>query len=318
MRVLVTGAAGFVGTHLVRHLRSRGHDVHALALPHEKLAADLKDVPKHDCDVTDAAALEHVLTEVAPAWIFHLAAVSRPEQCRDDPVLAWNVNFLGTHTLYRLSAQTVPEARVLFVGSAVEYGRPGPDELPLTEDAPLRPADVYAATKAAADLVGAEFALNGRLAVIRVRPFNHIGPGQEEGFVAPDFARQIARIERGLQPPVMHVGNLAAARDFTDVRDVVRAYVLLMEKGEVGAVYNVCSESTHTVQELLDGMLARVRRDLRIEVVPRRARKRGADTLVGCAEALHAATGWLPEIPWEQTLLDVLDDWRGRTASVLP
>lgn len=318
MRALVTGGAGFVGAHLVRLLRAGGHDVHALTLPRETLAADLKDVPKHDCDVTDDAGLEHVLSEVAPEWIFHLAAVSHPRDCRADPVLAWRVNFVGTHNLYRQAAGVVPEARVLFVGSVAEYGRVVAEDLPLTEDAPLRPGDVYAATKAAADLVGAEFALSGRLAVVRVRPFNHIGPGQEGGFVAPDFARQIARIERDLQEPVINVGNLSPVRDFTDVRDVVRAYVLVMEKGEVGAVYNVCSESSHRVRELLDGMLALAKTEFGIEVVSARTRKGEADRIVGCAEALHAATGWTPGIPWEQTLLDILDDWRARVASVLP
>ena len=149
-----------------------------------------------------------------------------------------------------------------------------------------------------------------------VRPFNHTGPGQGPGFVAPDFARQIARIERGLQEPRLEVGNLAPARDFTDVRDVVRAYCLLMEKGEPGAVYNVCSESARPVRELLDGLLALTSAKVEVVVSGGRTRKGGADDLVGCAEALHAATGWTPEIPWEQTLRDLLADWRTRADSV--
>ncbi len=314
----MTGAAGFVGTHLVRRLRTEDHDVHALVLPQEELAPDLRDVPRHPCDVTDAAALEPVLRELAPEWIFHLAAISRPQECRDDPVLAWDVNFLGTHNVYHLAAQVVPETRVLFVSSAVVYGRPAEDDLPLTEDAPLRPGDVYATTKLAGDLLGAEFALSGRLSVIRVRPFNHVGPGQGEGFVAPDFAAQIARIEAGVQKPEMQVGNLSPARDFTDVRDVVRAYLLLMEKGDLGAVYNVCSETARTVQELLDGIRALSKTDLTVEVSSRRTRKDEPDRVFGCAEALRAATGWTPQISWEQTLRDVLDEWRAHTASVLP
>jgi len=318
VRVLVTGAAGFVGTHLVRLLRGEGHEVHAVALPQERLARDLTDVPKHDCDVTDAATLERVFRETAPTWIFHLAAISRAQACLDDPALAWDVNFLGTHDVYRVAAEVVPEARVLFVSSALVYGRPAQGDLPLTEEAPLRPGDVYAATKLAGDLLGAEFALSGRLAVIRVRPFNHVGPGQDKGFVAPDFAAQIARIEAGLQEPKLQVGDLTPARDFTDVRDVVRAYLLLMEKGEVGAVYNVCSETARTVQEVLDGMLALSKAGVKIEVSSRRTRRGQPERVFGCAEALHAATGWTPRIPWEQTLRDVLDDWRTRTASVLP
>jgi GDP-4-dehydro-6-deoxy-D-mannose reductase len=317
MRTLVTGAAGFVGAHLIRHLRSKGHDVHAMTLPGEVLAADLRGVQTHHADVTDAAALERLLREVTPEWVFHLAAISRPEDCRKNPSLAWNVNFLGTHNLYRLGAEAVPGARVLFVGSATEYGHPAAEDLPLTEDAPLRPGDVYAATKLAGDLAGAEFALRGKLAVLRVRPFNHIGPGQEVGFVAPDFARQLARIELGLQEPKLRVGNLASARDFTDVRDVVRAYVLVMERGEPGAVYNVCSGTAHAVRELLAGLLALS--TVKPEVVATTCGKTDKpDVVVGSAEALHAATGWKPEIPWEQTLVDLLNDWRERVARENP
>jgi len=316
MRALVTGAAGFVGAHLLRLLRAQDHDVHAMTLPGETLASDLRELPRHHCDLTNAEALEALLSEVAPDWVFHLAAISRPEDCRRRPLLAWKVNFFGTQNLYRLAAEVAPEARVLFVGTAAQYGRPGPDELPLTEDSPLNPQNVYAATKTAGDLLGAEFALSGRLAVIRVRPFNHTGPGQKPGFVGPDFARQIARIERGLQEPKLEVGDLTPILDFTDVRDVVRAYVLLMEKGEPGAVYNVCSESGRTVRELLDGLLALTTAKVEVVVPGGRKRKGGADNLVGCAEALHAATGWMPEIPWEQTLRDLLADWRTRADSV--
>jgi len=314
MRALVTGAAGFVGVHLLRLLRAQGHDACAMTLPQEKLPPDLSDVPRHPGNVTDPKTLERVLRDVAPDWIFHLAAISRPGDCRRDPALAWEVNFLGTWQIYRLAARKLPKARVLFVGSAVEYARAAPAELPLTEDSPLAPEDVYAATKLAGDLVGAEFARSGRLAILRVRPFNHIGPGQSIDFVAPDFARQIARIERGLQEPKIEVGNLAPVRDFTDVRDVVRAYVLVLERGEPGAVYNVCSGAGRSVRELLDGLLRLSTAKIEVVVSERRERKDEPDIIFGSARAIQAVCGWTPEIPWEQTLSDVLADWRSRCA----
>jgi GDP-4-dehydro-6-deoxy-D-mannose reductase len=298
-----------------------------MVLAQESLPPDLADVPRHPGDITDAAAVERVLREAAPRWIFHLAAISHPGTCRENPSFAWEVNFFGTRNLYRSAARVVPEARVLFVGSAAEYGRPAPGDLPLTEDAPLRPDDVYAATKAAGDLLGADFARSRRLDVIRVRPFNHIGPGQGKGFVASDFASQIARIERGLQPPRIETGSLDAVRDFTDVRDVVRAYVLLMERGESGAVYNVCSGVSRSVRELLDGLLASS--VVKCEIVSSAAKTGtvpttegraplSSDVVVGSAEALRAATGWEPRIPWQQTLAELLDDWRNRVGTQNP
>jgi len=313
MRVLVTGAAGFAGTHLLRQLVADGHDVHAAVLPGEKLARDLREIPTHRADVTDVAQLEHVLTEVTPEWIFHLAAIAHPKTCRENPLLAWEVNFVGTHNLYRLATEVVPEARVLFIGSAAEYGRPAPTDLPLTEEAPLRPRDVYAATKVAGDLVGARYARDGKLAVIRARAFNHFGPGQEVGYVAPDFARQVARIERGLQEPKVTVGDLECERDFLDVRDVVRAYIMLIEKGQPGAVYNVCSETSRKIGDLLDGLLKLAK--IKPEVAPAgKTRNNQTDVVVGCAESLRAETGWEPLISWEETLSDLLADWRTRFA----
>jgi len=315
MRALVTGAAGFVGGHLLRHLRTLGHDVHAMTLPREKLPPDLADVPRHPGDVTDPATIEKVLGEVAPEWIFHLAAISRPSDCRDHPALAWEVNFLGTCRLYRLAERIVPKTRFLFVGSAAEYDRAAGASGPITEDAPLAASDVYSGSKLAADLVGAEFARSGRLAVVRVRPFNHIGPAQEPGFVAGDFARQVARIERALQEPKLEVGNLAPVRDFTDVRDDVLAYVLLLEKVKPGAVYNLCSGVPRSIRQLLDGLLALSTTTIEVVVSKSRTRASEADAVVGSARALRDACGWTPQIPWETTLADILADWRKRVAT---
>ncbi len=308
MRTLVTGAAGFVGGHLLRLLCKLGHEPHALILHHESLHPEHCATPTHRASVTDERALAGVLAEARPDWIFHLAAISRPADCRAKPTLAHEVNVVGTENLYRAAACECPNARVLFVGSAVEYGRPASPD-PVTEDAPLNPLDVYAETKVAGDRLGAEYARSGTLPVLRVRPFNHTGPGQDVGFVAADFARQIARIEAGQQVPRMTVGDLDARRDFTDVRDVVRAYVLVLEKGAPGDVYNVCSGKAVPVRAILDGLLAAS--TVKPEVLSTAARK-GPNVVVGSAERLRAATGWKPEIPLSQTLADLLADWRER------
>ena len=324
MRALVTGTAGFVGGHLLRLLCRLGHEPHALVLYHETLGPEHRGLATHRASVTDYAALESALADARPDWIFHLAAISRPADCKANPALAREVNVAGTENLYRAAAAVSPKARVLFVGSAAEYGRSA-SSAPVTEDAPLNPPDVYAETKVAGDLLGAEFTRDGRLAVLRVRPFNHTGPGQEPGFAAPDFARQIVRVEAGLQEPVIRVGNLTAERDFTDVRDVVRAYVLVMEKGASGGVYNVCSGKAVPIRAILDGLLAAS--TARPEVVSSTAKmgtvpltalggqspfSSSPDILVGSFARLHAATGWTPEIPLSQTLSDLLADWRDR------
>jgi GDP-4-dehydro-6-deoxy-D-mannose reductase len=312
MRILITGAAGFAATHLLRHLNRDEHELHGILLPGEQLAADLEEVTAHEADVRDLGLLERLLEDVKPDRIFHLAAVSRPRDCEQDPGFAWEVNFLGTFNLFQAAAEVTPAARVLFVGSSEVYGRPDPDELPLTEASVLRPSSVYAATKLAGELVAAELARNYRLAVIRVRPFNHIGPGQAPGFVAPDFARQAARIEKGLQQPVINVGNLDPQRDFTDVRDVARAYAMLIEEGRPGEVYNICSGTSHAVKELLDGLLSLIETEVEVVADQSRIRTHDVSRIVGSNRALEEATGWTPEITWDQTLRDLLDDWRGR------
>ena len=309
MRVLVTGAAGFVGAHLLRLLCAPGHEPHALILPGEKLAPEFGAIPVRRASVVEFEALRGLFAAIRPDWIVHLAAISRPADCRAKPALAWEVNFLGTRNVFAAAAEASPEARVLFVGSAAEYGRPATGA-PITEESPLEPADIYAATKVAGDLLGAEFAREKGLAVLRVRPFNHTGPGQDVGFVAPDFARQIARIEAGLQEPRMTVGNLDARRDFTDVRDVVRAYLLVLEQGVPGAVYNISSGRTVSARDILDGLLALS--SAKPEVT---SRPGAPDTLTGSSELLRTATGWKPEIPLSRTLSDLLSDWRERVAA---
>jgi GDP-4-dehydro-6-deoxy-D-mannose reductase len=199
------------------------------------------------------------------------------------------------------------------VSSAEIYG-PG-DGSAITEDAPLCPSSPYGVSKVAQDLLGLQYHLSHDLPLMRARPFNHFGPGQREGFVAPDFAMQVARIEAGLQAPVLEVGNLAARRDFTDVRDIVRAYHLLLEQGEPGAAYNIASGTAHSVQEILDTLISFSRASITVRADPARFLPVDVPVRLGSAERLRAATGWQPQIPFEQTLRDLLDECRQRVES---
>jgi GDP-4-dehydro-6-deoxy-D-mannose reductase len=225
-------------------------------------------------------------------------------------------NVLGiVHLLDAVRRQGLRPA-VLVVGSAEEYGPVGPQEMPTREDAPLRPASPYAVSKVAQGALALLYGPAGGLRVVLTRTFHHTGPGRGEAFAESSFARQIAEIEAGLRPGVLKVGNLDAVRDFTDVRDVVRAYWLLLERGEAGVAYNVCSGTGRPVRQLLDLLLAASSARVEVRVDPERLRPSDVPAQVGDPSRLHAATGWEPRIPLERTLRDLLDDWRSRTATV--
>jgi GDP-4-dehydro-6-deoxy-D-mannose reductase len=300
MRALVTGGRGFVGRHLVDHLRTCGDEV---------VVVDHAD---GGVDVTDPVAVRDVVAEHRPDAVYHLAGWSDVGSSWADPAGALRLNAVGTLHVLEASRQAGVE-RVLSVASAEVYGVVAEDELPVQEDAPLRPTSPYAASKVAAEAVAQQAFLGHGLGVVRVRPFNHIGPGQSEHFLAPGLAGRVARAERDGAGTVA-VGNLTPRRDLTDVRDVVRAYRLLMEQGVPGEVYNVCSGRDVAVQELADALLARAERPLALEPDPALSRPVDLPVLRGDPGRLQAATGWAPEIPLEQTLQDVLDDLRARVA----
>ncbi len=294
MQVWITGIAGFVGPWLAERLRADGHGVGG---------ADL------ELDVCNGAAVEAVVAEQRPDAIVHLAAQSSVATSTRAPEATARVNLLGSLSVLRAAARRAPRARVLLVGTGEVYGPcDGPDRRH-DEDAPLLPGTPYARSKAAADLLGADFARRG-LDVVRVRPFNHTGPGQGDTFVASSFARQVAEIEAGVRAPELAVGNLDAVRDFSDVRDVVDAYRLLLDPSTPAGAYNVASGTGVSAGEILDTLLdlAGVRATIRTDP----ARWRPARPAVGNAGRLAAATGWTPRIPLRQTLADLLDDWRAR------
>ncbi|MCU1353734.1 MAG: Nucleoside-diphosphate-sugar epimerase [Acidimicrobiales bacterium] len=301
MRALVTGAHGFVGHHLMAHLHESGDHVIGV------------DRHPDGVDITDADAVHKMMADIAPEVVYHLAGWADVGGSWKAPVEAFRANAEGTLNVLNAATEVGVE-RVLAVSSADVYGKVTTDELPLTEDSPLRPASPYAASKVAADYLALQAFLGRGLPVLRVRAFNHLGPGQTDKFVAPALASRIARaeVEGG---EVLTVGNLSARRDFTDVRDVVRAYRLLVVHGEPGEVYNVCSGKDLAVQELADKLLSMARCPLRFETDEGLLRPVDVPVLRGSYARLTAATGWTPEISIDRTLADLLEDWRGRLSA---
>jgi GDP-4-dehydro-6-deoxy-D-mannose reductase len=300
VRALVTGAGGFVGAHLVRHLAASGDDV-------VELEGRVDGI-----DITDADALTEAIVKAEPEAVYHLAGASDVGGSWTAPRATFMANAVGTLNVLEASREAGTQ-RVLAVTSADVYGRVKESELPLDELQPLRPVSPYAASKVAADALAQQAWLGHRLPVIRVRAFNHLGPGQSDKFVAPSLAARIARNERdgGDEVPI---GNLTPRRDITDVRDVVRAYRLLVEHGEAGEVYNVCSGRAVAVQDIAERLLGMAQRPMRLVTDPDLQRPVDIPVLVGDNGKVAGATGWRPTIPLATTLGDVLADWRTRVA----
>lgn len=294
MRVFVTGSSGFVGGHLVPRLREAGHEPVGIEREH---------------DVTHPADLAPALDETRPDAVVHLAARSSVAESLRDPMACYRVNFLGTAHLLEQVRRCAPAARVLLVGSGDQYGPATAGTPPYRETDPLDPRNPYARTKAAAEWLGTRAAARG-LDVVRVRAFNHTGPGQTERFVASSFARQVAEIGLGRRAARLRVGNLDSVRDFLDVGDVVAAYLALLDRRVPAAVYNVATSRAVRVGELLDTLLELAGASAEIEVDPERFRP--TDALVGDATRLRDATGWTPRTPLRETLRALLADWQRR------
>jgi GDP-4-dehydro-6-deoxy-D-mannose reductase len=312
---LVTGAGGFVGRHLLAHLRAEGDGpLWGLTRPNQAEAPLPAQVRLLSTDLLDREAVRADLAEARPTAVYHLAAQASVAESHDDPWGTLANNIGAQLNLLDAVRQLEPPPRVLVVGSSEEYGRVAPDELPVSESAELRPLSPYAVSKVTQDLLGYQYAAAYGLPIVRVRPFTHLGPGQDARFAASAFARQIARIEADLQPAVLVVGNLAAERDLTDARDIVRAYRLALLRGEPGEVYNVGSGRTISIRAVLDGLLALSTRAIRVEVDPGLFRPVEAAAQVADCRRLQARTAWRPLIPLQQTLADLLEDWRRRVA----
>lgn len=310
-KVLITGASGFVGGHLIDHLLNNGeYEIYgtyrseAPGKTHDQLhflKADLEN--KEDVTV--------LLGKVQPEWIFHLAAQANVPQSIKDPIRTFHSNIDSQLNLFlSLKEQELLETKVLLVSSAEVYGYVRPEDIPVDEQTPHRPANPYAVSKIAQDYLGFQYHLSYKLPIVRVRPFNHVGPGQAPTFVVSDFAKQVAEIEKGTREPVMKVGNLEAKRDFTDVRDMVRLYPLLLERGEVGEVYNAGAGVSHSAREILDLLLDASSTKITVEQDSAKMRPSDIPEIRADITKVTSVIGWKPEIPFEQTIKDTLAYWR--------
>ena len=315
MRLLVTGVAGFVGRHLLAAW-GPGAEFHGAD------AAPLETQPGSDSlraslagyrrlDITDAGAVEEAVRAVRPDAVVHLAAQASGAVSLQQPAATFRVNALGSVHLLEAVRAAAPEATVLLVGSADAYGS-GEEGVPIREDAPLHPQNPYALSKATQDAWGDLYARTYGLRILRTRTFSHTGPGQRPQFALAAFAEQIARIDAGVQPPEIQVGALDARREYGDVRDVVAAYRALVERGEPGQAYNVCTGEEHRLGDLLDRLLGLSGVRATVVTDPSRLRARDVTHLVGDPSKIRERTGWTPRIPLERTLADLYSDARER------
>jgi GDP-4-dehydro-6-deoxy-D-mannose reductase len=300
MRVLVTGAKGFVGHHLVQHLAASGHAPVACDLPGKNTAPD---IPFHAADLRYPADVDRLIADVKPDACIHLGGIAFVPMGWTDPQLVFSVNINGTINLLESIRHHIPQCRVLVVTSAEVYGKPRQNE-PLDENSAMEPAGLYGVSKLAADLTALLYARRYSLPILTARPLNHIGPGQSKQFVASSFAEQLVRIKNGKQEPVMRVGNLDAERDFTDVRDVARAYRLLIENGQAGQAYNIASGKLIKIRELLDTLFRLSGMKPRIETDPALFRPADRCPFISTAK-IEKDVGWKPQLTLSDSLREL-------------
>jgi GDP-4-dehydro-6-deoxy-D-mannose reductase len=311
-RVLITGGTGFVGTHLIQYLRPFVSHIYVMASDRSASRHEV-GLEFYELDISRQDDLRAAVREIKPTEIYHLAGVSAVDLSWANPALTFEVNVVGTYNLLEASTYLTPPARILNISTAQVYAR---SDRPLTEESPVRPENPYAASKAMAEMLEICFrkATGG---VITARSFNHTGPGQSPTFVLPSFAKQFAEIECGVRPPTLMVGNVEVRRDFSDVRDVVRAYAALVDKGRIGEIYNVCSGIGVALSDVIKQFQAVCRRAVSIEVDQVRIRSGESLAVVGDSSKIRKETGWYPQIPMERTLQDLMDYWREKTSSGL-
>lgn len=318
LRILITGATGFVGLHLAAAIRrtfGAGTEIIPTALYAGKDPA-LGEVMA--LDVTDPSAVATMIAKLQPSHVVNLAALAAPSAANADPSASWRVHLDGPRNIGRAILQAAPACVLLHVGSGLAYGKNRPPICPTSEDRVLAPIDEYGASKAAADVALGPLIAKG-LHCIRLRPFNHTGPGQTDAFVVPAFARQIARIEAGLAPPQMQVGNLDGQRDFLDVRDVVAAYAETIARSDSLApdtILNIASGVPRRVGDMLQQLLTMARVPIAVRNDPARGKSDAADVILGDASRARSMLNWQPTIAFEQTLADVLEDQRSEVAKI--
>lgn len=314
---LITGITGFAGSHLAELLLSLGQEVWGTTRPRSQ--TDNIDKIKYklhleDADLLDSHSLYSIVAKIQPDYIFHLAAQSFVQSSWASPANTMELNIVGTVHLFEAVRRARIDPAIQIACSSEEYGLVYPNELPIKEDNPLRPQSPYAVSKVAMDYLGYQYNQSYGMKIIRTRGFNHTGPRRGDVFVTSNFAKQIAEIEKGKKPEVIEVGNLEAQRDWTDVRDIVKGYFLAVEKGKGGEVYNICSEKTVKVGNMLDLLLSMSSCKNKVKIKEDESRMRPSDVpvLLGDCSKFRKVTGWKPEIPFKKTMEDLLNYWRAR------
>ncbi len=317
MRALITGVTGFAGSHLADYLLAHQPDVevfgtHRWRSPMHNIAHIDEGLQLVETDLRDYNSVHKALDTVRPDFIFHLAAQSFVPTSWNAPAATLDVNVIGQTNIFEAVRDLGIDPVIQIACSSEEYGLVHPEETPIKETNPLRPLSTYAVSKIAQDFLGYQYYQSYGIKAIRTRGFNHTGPRRGDVFVASNFAKQLARIKAGLDEPVIHVGNLEAIRDFTDVRDMVRAYWLAVNKARPGEVYNIASGQGIKIQELLNQLIALTGVEVEVRQDPERMRPSDVEILLGDCSKFRADTGWEPEIPFEQTLKDIVEYWRRR------
>ncbi|WP_135553114.1 GDP-mannose 4,6-dehydratase [Paenibacillus cymbidii] len=313
MKALITGITGFVGSHMAEYLLQRGVDVYGTIRNRSRMEhiADIADdIQLAECELRDPYSVQHLVEEIKPDLIFHLAAQSFVPTSWNSPIDTIHNNVAGQVNIMEAMRRFDNGCKLQIACSSEQYGYVEPHETPIKETNPLRPLSPYAVSKVAQEYLGYQYFRSYGLHIVPTRTFNHTGPRRGEHFVTSNFAKQIAEIEKGRKPPVLFVGNLDAKRDFTDVRDVVRAYWLALEKGEAGETYNIASGTCITIRDMLQMLISLSTVDIEVQLDPNRLRPSDVEILYGDYGKFHGQTGWQPEIPFAQTMEDLLDYWR--------
>lgn len=314
-KALITGIAGFVGSHMAELLLSKGYEVYGLCRPRSKMdhIESIKSkLHLEDADLLDSHSLYTTISSIKPDYIFHLAAQSFVPTSWGSPAVTLEVNIVGSANVFEAVRQARIDPVIQIACSSEEYGLVHADEVPIKETNPLRPLSPYAVSKLAMDYLGYQYYESYKMKIIRTRGFNHTGPRRGDTFAESTFAKQIALIEKGKQEPVIYVGNLEAERDYTDVRDMVVAYLLAVEKCDPGEVYNIATGKAIKIADVLNMMLAQSNVKVEIKQDPKRMRPSDVPILIGDSTKFVAKTGWNPKIPFSKTAEDLLNYWRER------
>ncbi len=318
MRALITGIAGFAGSHLAELLLNRRYEVSGIDYPGASLinlTSFLNKVELYQIDLNNFPILKEAVSDCQPDLIFHLAAFSSVQDSWENRELTLRTNIIGTMNLIEAFRHLTHLPRILLVSSSQVYGAVEEEKQPIAEETPLQPRSPYAVSKAALELLGLQYLHSENYPIYLVRPFNHTGPRQSDSFVCSSFARQISEIDGGLREPVLRVGDLSVRRDFSDVRDIVRGYLMVVEKGEVGRVYNLCAGKAYSIRTVVEILLSLSSSKIKVQQDPSRLRVGEIPLCYGDHARVSREVGWEPTIPFAKTLADILSYWQDRAAN---